>query len=166
MQYCITKLVLQYCSFIKTRRCNPVDNRPYIDKFHHFIRKNIKKIHMTSDIWNMTSDTWHVTYNRWHMTCDTWKVGEVDLLSKFQLPSFYGLGVKVFWRYVHKGSLTDWLNSFIMNDKGVCRTAPATQGLLNISIKRCTRSLSSPEFYWRCVWTRQGSPVDNRPSHD
>ena len=40
----------------------------------------------------------------WHMTLDMW--GEVNLFSKFQLPSSYGLGVKMFWRYFHQGSVT------------------------------------------------------------
>ena len=44
---------------------------------------------------------WHVTRDKWHVTHD--RCGEVKLLSKFQLPSSYGLGVKVFWRYFHKG---------------------------------------------------------------
>ena len=63
------------------------------------------------------------------MTCDTWWA--VNILSKFQLPISYGLGVKVFWRYIHKGWATYWINEWI-NDKGVCRTAPATPGLLTI----------------------------------
>ena len=40
-----------------------------------------------------------LTCDMWHVTQDRWK--EVNLLSKFQLPSSYRLGVKVFWRYFH-----------------------------------------------------------------
>ena len=47
-----------------------------------------------------TCDMWHMTHDRW---------GKVNLLSKFQLRSFHGLGLKVFWRYFHKGWLTDLL---------------------------------------------------------
>ena len=70
----------------------------------------------------------------WHVTCDTWQVthdmwGEVNLLSKFQLSSFYGLGVKVFWIYFNKWWRSQSVNKLI-NEKGVCRTAPATPGLL------------------------------------
>ena len=43
--------------------------------------------HVTRDTWQMTHDTWHVTHNRW---------GRWTFL-KFQLPSSYALGVKVFW---------------------------------------------------------------------
>ena len=64
------------------------------------------------------------------MIHETWNVGDGGSL-KFQLPSCYGLGVKVFWRYYHKGWIRDWLN-----DKGVCRTAPVTLGLLKVSNMR------------------------------
>ena len=43
----------------------------------------------------------------WHVTCDTWQVGGGEPSLKFQLPSSYGLGVKVFWRYFHKESHTE-----------------------------------------------------------
>ena len=59
------------------------------------------------------------------MTCDRW--GEVNLLSKFRLPSFYGLGMKVCLRYFHKESLTQ-----LVDDKEVCWTAPATPGVFII----------------------------------
>ena len=45
---------------------------------------------VTHDSWH---DMWNMTHDTWHITCD--RVGEVNLLSKFQLPSSYGLGVKV-----------------------------------------------------------------------
>ena len=34
-----------------------------------------------------------MTFDMWHMPRDRW--GEVNILSKFQLPSYYVLGVKV-----------------------------------------------------------------------
>ena len=54
---------------------------------------------------------WHVTYYMWHMTRDRW--GEEDLLLKYQLPSSYGLRVKVFWRYFTKGWLNLWINEWM-----------------------------------------------------
>ena len=39
------------------------------------------------------------------------------------------LGVKVFWGYFHKSSVSVLINQWI-NDRGVCRTALATQGLI------------------------------------
>ena len=57
------------------------------------------------------------------MTCDKW--GEVNLLSKLQVPSFKGLGFMMFLRLGGKGSLNE-----LINDKGVFRIALATPGLL------------------------------------
>ena len=59
---------------------------------------------LTCDMWHMTCDMWHVTSDMWHVTCDTWHV--VNILSKFQFPSSYGLGFMMLWRYRGKG----WLN--------------------------------------------------------
>ena len=56
-----------------------------------FKTKTHKKT-LTPDTWHLTPDTWHVTGYMWHgthgmshMSHDRW--GEVNLLSKFQLPS-------------------------------------------------------------------------------
>ena len=60
-------------------------------------------------------------------------IGQADNLFSsfsFQVPSFNGLCVTMFWTYFHKDY---WLNELI-NVKGVCITAPATTGLLK-SIK-------------------------------
>ena len=45
----------------------------------------------TRDMWQLTGDMWHVTPDTWHVTPDMWQVGAVNLLSKCQLPSSYGL---------------------------------------------------------------------------
>ena len=58
----------------KLDRVGPIDNRPSLDYLHHFVQNNVM----------------------WHVTHDTWQVWEVNLLSKFQLPSSYDLEVKVF----------------------------------------------------------------------
>ena len=60
-----------------------------------------------------------MTHNMWHMTG-----GWLNLLSKCQVPSTYGLGVK----------FSEDISTESVNDKGVCRTAPATLGLLIISV--------------------------------
>ena len=80
----------------------------------------------TCDMWHLTHEMWHVTCDMWHGTPDRW--WEVNILSKFQVPSSYGLGVKIFWRYFGK-RVTQFINLSI-NNKGVCRTAPATPGPL------------------------------------
>ena len=51
---------------------------------------------------HMTCDTWHVTHVMWHVTCYTW--WGVNIFSKFQFPSFYGLGWTVSWIFWTKGS--------------------------------------------------------------
>ena len=51
-------------------------------------KKIRKKLNFTGDIWFMTQDRW----------------GEVNLLSKFQIPSFIGLGVEMLRR---KGSVAE-----------------------------------------------------------
>ena len=40
---------------------------------------------------HVTRDAWHMTRDTWQVTCDTF--GEVNILSKFQLPSSYRLEV-------------------------------------------------------------------------
>ena len=64
----------------------PVDSRPSTNKLHHLIHKKNKKY------------TWHVTCDTWHLTCDTWHVthdiqGVINILSQFQVPSSYNLGI-------------------------------------------------------------------------
>ena len=58
----------------------------------------------------------------------------MDILSQFQVPNFNGLGVKVFWNIFPK-RMFQLLNQ-LMGDKGVCRTDPATPGLLINIIKK------------------------------
>ena len=80
----------------------------------------------------------------WHMTCDMCHVTcfGVNILSKFQLPSSYGL-----WQYFEDlEEKDDWVNELI-SDKGVCRTAPVTLGLLIIG----QRSKTS---WWRVCYQR------------
>ena len=62
-------------------------------------------------MWHLTPDTWHLTRDTWHLTCDTW--WGVNILSKFQLPSSFGLGGKGIWRSGGKGSLTWSISEWI-----------------------------------------------------
>ena len=89
--------------------------------------KEEKKWHVTCDTWQVTGDRWQVTRDTWHVTCDMF--GEVNILSKFQLPSSYRLWFMILWRSGGKGSPTELINQ-LMSNKAVCRTAPATPGLL------------------------------------
>ena len=108
-------------------------------------RKNTcQRQHWTHDTWCMTCDTWNVTYDMLQVTYDWW--WEVNIIKTFQVPSSYGCGVKVFWRYFVK-SVTLLIYQWI-SDIGVCRTAPAKPGLLN----RLKHNLESPLYWWHLVF--------------
>ena len=68
---------------------------------------------------------WHVTCDTRQVICDMWRV--IYMVSKFQVPSSNGLRDIRFCRYFHKPSVIS-----PASDGGVCRTAPATPGLLSI----------------------------------
>ena len=63
----------------------------------------------------------------WPLTHDTQRM--VSIVSNSQVPSSNGLGEMMYQRLWGKGWITE-----LVNDKGVCRTAPATLGLLNTYI--------------------------------
>ena len=96
--------------------------RPSTIKLHHFVPEKERN--------KVTHHMLHVTLDMCYMTRDRW--GELTLLSKFLLLSSYGLGVKVFWKYFHKGSLTEWLPYQLEGDKGV---------------------LEQPRLKHMCLWT-------------
>ena len=66
----------------------------------------------------MTPDMWHETHG-----------GGVNILSKCQFPSSNVLGFMISWRLGGKGWMNEWMNDLMIN-KGYCRTAPGTPGLL------------------------------------
>ena len=68
--------------------------------------------HVTPDTWHLTGATWHLTRDTWHLTCDTW--WGVKILSKFQLPSSYGLGLTVPWIYKTKVICADLLDFILI----------------------------------------------------
>ena len=78
-----------------------IDNRPQstscttLSIFFFFIR-----IFLTCDIW-------HVTRDKWHVTCDTWR--EVNIISKFQVPSSYGLWARCLKVISTKDERLKWL---------------------------------------------------------
>ena len=119
----LSLLKLIYTAFkrvskVKLDGVGPVDNRPSTDKLHQFVQKKKEKILVIYDIWHVTRDTWHVTRDiwnmkrTWHVTCDI--LWEVNILSKFQLPSSYCLWFMILWRSGGKGWRTDliieWMN--------------------------------------------------------
>ena len=115
---------------IKLDGVGPVHNRPSPAKLHHLSERKKKEEekmrHVTHDMWHVTHDTWHMTPDTWRMTHDMF--GEVNVPSKFQLPSSYCLWFMIIWRLEEKADLMNQL----MNDKAVYRTAP---GLLNMIVE-------------------------------
>ena len=76
-------------------------------------------------MWNVTGDTWHVPRDMWHVTVGgRWTFSQN---SAFYLLRFVIYDILKIWRKM----LTQWLNELI-NYEGVCRTAPATPGLLKL----------------------------------
>ena len=79
----------------------------------------------------------------------------VSILSTFQLRSSYGLWFMIFWRFGGNGWLTDWLNN-----KGVCRTAPATLGLLTTWPKESNHVSTVPTMdHWALMWIWLDHPL-------
>ena len=72
---------------------------------------------------------WHVTYYMWLVTCDTWHMtgGGRWAISQKNI-SFLALTVSEL-RFDEYIVTKDELLTYSINDKGVCRTAPATQNL-------------------------------------
>ena len=144
----------------KLEGVGPIDNRPSTDKLNHFVRKKKKNY------------TWHVTRYMWHVKRDM--LCRVNILSKFQLPSFYSLWFMIFCRFGGKGWLTD---------KGVWRTALTTQGLLKTkNLHHCRPKLAIRPFLTSgsgCFamarthtqtcrlydWIRPGGPVSENPTN-
>ena len=81
---------------------------------------------MTGDRWQVTRDTWYMTRD---MTHDTLHIVWDEHSLKILLPSSSGLELEVLWRYLN-WRMNESMNELI-KDGGDCRTAPATQGLLN-----------------------------------
>ena len=100
-------LYLLMCADSSTDTIIPRRGRPRWWQILHQLGSPLgqKKKKKKSDMWHVTFDTWHVKCDTWHVTHDRW--GEVNLLSKCQVPCSHGLGVKVFWRIEGKGSVTE-----------------------------------------------------------
>ena len=83
--------------------------------------------------WPVTPDTWQLTPDTCHETCDVCHLIHRGLWTLFK--HFRYLNLTVWERRSLEDIFTKdpWVSDLInklMSDKGVCRTAPATQGLL------------------------------------
>ena len=79
-------------------------------------------LHVTCDMCYVTHDMWHVTLDMWHTKCDKW--GAWTFSQNFSLSAFR---VWKLWCFEDLEERAD-----LINDKGVCRRALATPGLLKM----------------------------------
>ena len=94
----------------------------WVDDFYltkeHFLRKK------------MTYYTWLVTHDMWHMTCDMWNMGQGTFSHNLRSLAHTVWDLRCFEDIFTKDhQLTPWTYN-----QGICRTAPATRGLLSILI--------------------------------
>ena len=61
-------------------------------------------------MWHVIHDTWNITRDMWHVTLDMWHMEGGKILTKLQVSSSYGLGVKVSWRFGGGGNQTNYYN--------------------------------------------------------
>ena len=87
--------------------------------------------HVTHDSWHVTCDMWHVTRATWHITHDMWHLTHRGWWALSQ--NFRSLALMVWdlWWFEDREEKHQSVSDLI-NDGGVCRTAPAIPGLLII----------------------------------
>ena len=97
----------------------------------------------------MTPDTWHLTPDTWHLIYETWLVTHGGGWTFSQNFSSLALSVCTGMWFEDLEEKDDWINESmneLINDEGVCRTAPATQGLLK------TYTHPSHKFFQLVKW--------------
>ena len=109
---------------------------------------------MTCDMWHVTRDRWQVTRDTWHVTHDMWHMTHGVVWTFSQNFSCLALTVWDLWCCEYLEEKADTLNQWInesMNGEAVCRTAPATPGLLIISNDCYYASIMSLTIIRPCV---------------
>ena len=114
-------------------------------------------------MWQVACHTWHMTCDMWHLTRD--RYGEVNLLSKFQLPSSYRLGMKVCWRYTelrryfHKVHLNSNIIKFtIQKYFFLVVWVPSSQGLPKL-VWKWEQKFELVDITGYLVWATQNIPA-------
>ena len=113
-------------------------------KYYHFLHFGLLKFSpiypkkeeeeiKKCDMWHVTREMWHGARDMWHVTCGIWHVTCCGGWTFSQSFSSLALTVCDFWYYEDWEEKAHGPNQSI-NNKTVCRTAPATPGLLIISI--------------------------------
>ena len=89
-----------------------------------------------------------MTHDTWHLTCDMW--WDMNILSKYQLPSSYGLGVMLFWRFEAEGWLTDWLNQWMTGWASLITDPPPTRQceIKDIKLYQARTKVIDLGWYW------------------
>ena len=80
-------------------------------------------------MWLLTPDTWHLTHDMWHLLHDMCHVAHMGWWTLCQKFSYLPLTVWKLWCFEDLREKDQSMTKLI-SDKGVCRTAPATPGLL------------------------------------
>ena len=106
-------------------------------------------------MWHMTCDKWHGTPDMWKVTCDMWWTFSKNVSS-------LALMVWEWRRFEDSEEKADSVNQS-MNDKGVCRTAPATPGLLNIPTSTVAPILPQTHSS-ACLWKRVFPSYSSQPN--
>ena len=88
----------------------------------------------------------------------------MNILSKYLLPSYYGLGKTGFWRLGGNGSLTHWMSQWI-HYKSVCRTAPATPGLFLSQVVYFIDNWRFKIPNWAIPWQNKEKKVNLKKLH-
>ena len=101
--------------------------------------------YMTCGMWNMTIDIWHMTCNKWHLSLF---VG-LKFSQKFSSLALTVWGRQCFKDIFTKDGLVTQLINLLNNDKGVCRTASATSGLLKKDV--CRTAPATPGLLNICM---------------
>ena len=86
---------------------------------------------LTCDKWHVTRDTWHMTHDMWQVTHDMWQGTHMVWWTVYKNVRSLALTAWKLWRFEDWEEKDDLIN-YLLNDKGVCRTAPATPGLIII----------------------------------
>ena len=81
-----------------------------------------------------------MTYDTWHVILDTWSMTYVVEWTVSKNYSCLALTVRELWCFEDREEKDDWLTELI-SYKGVCRTAPATPGLLKKSFDKISSNI-------------------------
>ena len=115
------------------------------------------ELEVTCDTWHVKSDTWYLTCDTWHMTPDIWHTWGDEYCVNISGPKLLGFGCEGVLKILKEMITDSWIN-WLINDQVVCRTAPATPGLI-ITMQECKNQNSFLvrwifSHFWLTIWTK------------